>query len=122
MTVTANRELRSAEDGGSTRHIELDISNSGISYHTADNLGVLPHNPSAAVSQFAASLGYSLEQYVAVAPIYRDSDVLSKSEEELKKEFKFNFPSPTTVETILTKYLDIMVAMVAIRLCSNCCV
>ena len=29
VVVTANRELRSQADGGSTRHIELDITNTG---------------------------------------------------------------------------------------------
>lgn len=60
------------------------------------------------MAEFAAALGFSLKQGVAVSPIYRDGDVLSKSEDELRKEFKFNFPSPTTIETILTQYLDIM--------------
>ncbi|CAM9560193.1 unnamed protein product, partial [Scytosiphon promiscuus] len=46
--VVVNKELRAQEPGvGSTRHVEIDLEGTGVTYHTADNLAVLPLNDSA---------------------------------------------------------------------------
>jgi len=40
VKVVVNEELRTPADGGSTRHVEVDIHGTGLSYDTADNLAV----------------------------------------------------------------------------------
>lgn len=59
-------------------------------YVTADNLAVLPHNPSSGVSALAMAMGYDLN-----ATIVMEGD-------------KALFPTPCKVRDALTQYLDIM--------------
>jgi len=110
--VLVNRELRNttsavardlvqqggkhALEVGSTRHIEVDISNTGLAYETADNLAILPENSAQAVEAFARAMGYDLQQMFTVAPT-DDSD---------DKKFKYNFPVPCSVRQALTCYVD----------------
>ncbi len=61
--VGDNRELRAAADGGSSRHVDLDIAGAGgLAYTTADNLGVLPENPRGSVEAVAARFGLNLNE------------------------------------------------------------
>lgn len=101
-TVTANRELRNtgfsnattAKDGvGSTRHIELNLQEVGLSYHTADNLAILPENNAALVNGFAKTLGYALDDVVEFAG--KDADFVAP------------YPTPCTVRELLTSFADI---------------
>lgn len=89
VAVLANRELRSPRDGGSTRHVELDLAGSGLTYSTADNLAVLPENPAAVVEAVAGGQGYDLD---ALFDMVCD---------------KAKFPTPCTVRDALTLYLDL---------------
>eukprot|EP00934_Nitzschia_sp_Nitz4_P007819 Nitzschia sp. Nitz4//scaffold176_size46146//23793//25694//NITZ4_007192-RA/size46146-processed-gene-0.34-mRNA-1//-1//CDS//3329539015//7809//frame0 len=93
--VTVNRELRSAKDRGSTKHVEIDISKTDLSYNTADNLGVLPLNDPKVVESVAASLGYDLDAVFVVrgAPNHEWHGA--------------PFPTPCTVRECLTRYLDL---------------
>ena len=59
--VTMVRELRSPQDGGSTKHVEIDISQASFDYTTADNLGVLAVNEASTVESVAKALGYDLD-------------------------------------------------------------
>lgn len=95
--VTTVKELRSPQDGGSTKHIEIDISNTpnNFTYMTADNLGVLPINQTLVVETVAKALGYDLEAVFSLkaAPGH---------------EWHGNpFPMPLTVRECLTRYLDL---------------
>ncbi len=67
MRVALNRELRGGGrrgvDGGSTRHIELDLPE-GVRYQAGDHLGVVPHNSAALVQRAAARFGF--EQDVTI--------------------------------------------------------
>jgi len=87
--VTVNRELRQPADGGSTRHIEIDIAGTGLQYLTADNLAVLPHNSSTGVSALAMAMGYNLNDTIVM------------------ENGKALFPTPCTVRDALTKYTDL---------------
>jgi sulfite reductase alpha subunit-like flavoprotein len=67
--VLVNRELRNMnadakklQDTTSTIHIELDISDSGLTYRTAENLGIFAHNDYKLVARLAKRLGYDLKQ------------------------------------------------------------
>jgi NADPH-ferrihemoprotein reductase len=61
VRVVANRELR-GPDAGSTRHMELSLEDSKLSYETADNLAVLPENHPALVQMVCKRLGYDPNQ------------------------------------------------------------
>jgi NADPH-ferrihemoprotein reductase len=89
VAVVTNRELRTPKDGGSTRHVEVSLAGSGLSYTTADNLAVLPENPAKVVEAVAAGQGYDLDALF-----------------EMVCE-KAKFPTPCTVREALTRYLDL---------------
>lgn len=91
--VLVNRELRTTKDPGSTRHIELDISDSGVEYNTADNCAVLPENDDSSVDQLANALGYDPDLVFTMEP--KDSG---------KKHL---FPTPCSVRVALKSFCDI---------------
>lgn len=97
--VQVVRELRTSEDSGSTVHVEVDISKAkGITYETADNLGVLPVNDSATVESVAKSLGYDLDAVFSV---------------KAAEKHEWNgapFPMPITIRECLTRYCDLAMA------------
>ena len=94
--VSKIQELRSPEDGGSTVHMEIDISSSqNLNYQTADNLGVLPLNDNTVVESVAKSLGYELDQMFTLkgAPDHEWHGL--------------PFPMPISVRECFTRYLDL---------------
>jgi NADPH-ferrihemoprotein reductase len=94
--ITTVRELRSSQDDGSTVHIEIDISQAtGLSYETADNLGVLPVNDPQIVESVAQSLGYDLDAIFSLkaAPDHEWHGA--------------PFPMPITIRECLTRYCDL---------------
>ena len=94
--VTAIRELRSPEDGGSTVHIEIDISMAkDLTYRTADNFGVLGVNDIKIVESVAESLGYDLDA------------VFSLKGARGNEWHGAPFPMPITIRECLTRYCDL---------------
>ena len=94
--VTTVKELRSPHDGGSTKHVEIDISSApDFSYETADNLGVLPVNDPTVVESVATALGYDLNA------------VFSLQAAPGHAWHGDPFPMPLTVRECLTRYLDL---------------
>lgn len=95
--VTQVQELRTPADGGSTKHVELDISKTASiqNYITADNLAVLPLNSNAVVERVAQALGYDLDA------------VFSLKAGEGQEWHGAPFPMPLTVRECLTRYLDL---------------
>jgi NADPH-ferrihemoprotein reductase len=94
--VTAVRELRSPSDGGSTLHMEVDISQAkSVQYQTADNFGVLPLNATDLVEAVAQKLGYDLNAYFTLkaAPGHDWHGA--------------PFPMPCSVRDCLTRYTDL---------------
>ena len=104
--VPVVRELRSPQDGGSTVHVEIDISNSNNDnlqkYMTADNLGVLPSNSNEVVESVAKSLGY----YDDMDKVFSVS-VGTNQDGEKHDWHGLPFPTPITVRECLTRYLDL---------------
>lgn len=98
--VLVNRELRQDTTGGSTRHIEIDIQDTGLTYEMADNLGVMPENSPEIVDGIAARLGYQLDEWFELS---ESADVKSPS----SKETSHPFPNPCSVRTALSRYLDL---------------
>lgn len=92
--VTTVRELRHDDD--STVHVEVDISKAkGLSYQTADNMGVLPLNKPAVVQSVADALGYDLDQ------------VFSLKAAGTHEWHGAPFPMPLSVREFLTRYCDL---------------
>jgi len=104
--VSVIRELRSEADGGSTVHVEIDISQSNSSnlkdYMTADNLGVLPINSKEVVESVAESLGYTAD-LDKVCRLARGTNL----DGETHEWHGLPFPSPFTIRECLTRYLDL---------------
>lgn len=99
--ILVNRELRNQKKGaevGSTRHIEINLKEAGLTYHTADNLAILPENTTSNVELLAKTQGYDLDYSFCVEPV-RNADEESN--------FKAAFPTPCTVRDVLSMYLDI---------------
>lgn len=100
--VTVNRELQTRPLHstnptllGSTRHIEIDLKDAGVSYMTADNLAVLPMNPLASVQILANELNYDLDAVVSFSSI-----------DGKENDFKQVYPTPCTVQELLLCYVD----------------
>ncbi|GMH70391.1 hypothetical protein TrST_g4891 [Triparma strigata] len=87
--ITVNRELLIDTSNGanSTKHIEVTLP-AGAKYNTADNAGILPHNPAAIVKSLINHLGLD-----GTATFTTTTAI---------------FPTPTTVFTALTKYTDLL--------------
>lgn len=98
LKVVANEELRQSagDDGlGSTRHIELDLRESGLSYSTADHLIVCPENNPVLVERAATALGLNLDDWFTLsAPNGSTPEI---------------FPTPCTIRTSLTCYVALHV-------------
>jgi NADPH-ferrihemoprotein reductase len=90
--VVVNREIRQDTVGGSTRHMEIEIKGTGLTYEMADNLAVMPENNPAIVEGMADRLGLTLDQYFELTS---------------EKGGAHPFPNPCTVRTALSRYLDL---------------
>ena len=96
--VTLKRELRSPTDGGSTLHVEIDISQGGeeVKYTTADNLGILPVNAESDVERLGEALNYDLSAYFRLVPAAGHEN-----------KHAALFPSPCSVRECLSRYCDL---------------
>ncbi len=63
-TVLIDQRITSRHSGKNTRHIELDIAESGLSYLPGDSLGVIPVNPPELVDTLLQSQGLSGDESV----------------------------------------------------------
>lgn len=96
--VIQKQELCTDTANRSTLHLEIDLKGTELEYQTADNLAILPENAWSNVERIACRLKYNLDQWVIVKPN-------TCNERSTCKDIPF--PSPCTVATILTRYLDI---------------
>jgi len=98
--VAVNRELCQAskldKEMISTKHIEIELAGTEITYETADNLAILPLNDEKSVSALCKALGYNPDDYIMIKPTAENST-----------NFKYSFPCPCTVRDALTQYFDI---------------
>lgn len=90
-TVTVIRQLQSKDSDNNTVHMELE----GIPYQTADNLGVLPKNPTKLVDRVLERLGYDGDVVISIQP------------KENTEWHGAMFPQPDTLRNILTNYYDL---------------
>lgn len=96
LKVVENRELRGELDGGSTRHLEVDIHNTNINYETADNLAAMPENDENTVSKLASVMGWTLTEGFDLIP-----NSLTHS------DYKHTFPTPCSVHEALSCVTDL---------------
>ena len=113
--VTVNRELRESEGEGdtnklSTRHIEIDLTNTGLKYDTADTLAVLPQNCPTAVDKVGRALNLRLDDVVQLQPRPMSIKASKKLSDSPLVNIVEPFPTPCTVGHILTHYMDISVS------------
>jgi len=100
--VVSERELRQVADataGKTTKHLDIDVKSiPAIDWRTADNLEVLPRNPTETVDWFAERLGVAgdLEHSIGF--------VRAKG---VERPVKKPFPTPCTVRDALTLYCDL---------------
>ncbi|CAM9666581.1 unnamed protein product [Laminaria digitata] len=93
-SVVVNRELRAEVPGvGSTRHIEIDLEGTGVSYLTADNLAILPANDATITGRLCVQLGFDPDSTFTL---------------EHDDNHKPAFPTPCTVRDAFSRYMDIM--------------
>ena len=62
--LSTNRRLTGPSSAKDTRHFEVDISGSGITYEVGDSLGVFPTNNPSLVEEVIALLGLTGEEEV----------------------------------------------------------
>jgi NADPH-ferrihemoprotein reductase len=95
VRVTANRELRQAPSrGASTRHVDLSVGGL-LEYGTAANVYVCPTNDAAVAAAVAAALGYAPDA------VFELSWAGGAGKPALL------FPAPTSVATVLARYVDL---------------
>ena len=95
--ITVARELFGLDADRNCVHMELDIEGSGISYQHGDHVGVWPSNPDIEVDRLLCALG-----------LYDKKDTVIGVESLDPALAKVPFPVPTTYQTVLRHYVDIM--------------
>ncbi|KAI8979817.1 hypothetical protein BDF20DRAFT_819302 [Mycotypha africana] len=78
-------------------HMEIDISDSNLTYHTGDHVAVWPTNSEVEVERLAKALGL-MDKLDAIVRVQAVDVAASK---------KYPFPVPTTYRAIFRHYLDI---------------
>ncbi|KAF0685520.1 Aste57867_22612 [Aphanomyces stellatus] len=98
--LVSARELRQATTSGSTLHLDFALDDpTTTTYATADNLAVLPQNDPTLVARVVAALAYDPACVVDVQPLTATTPPV-----------RAPFPTPATIDTILTQYVDLNTA------------
>ncbi|CAF0746438.1 unnamed protein product [Didymodactylos carnosus] len=93
--ILANKELFKPDSLRSCLHLELDLTNSRLSYETGDHVAIFPTNDSYLVNHIGELLGVDLDEVISLVDF--DEDAQKKNP----------FPCPCSYRTALTHYLDI---------------
>lgn len=91
------KEVRQNNADGSTLHLEINLTNTPIKYLTAQNLAIYPKNREELVQDLAEHLGFNLNKVIKLG--YGEDGIS-------KRKFKYPFPSPLKIRTILTNFCD----------------
>ena len=91
-TVLENAVIVGRHSTKETRHVELDLSGSGLSYEPGDALGIAASNDPAVVAQLLDATGLSAE-----APVAVKGETLPLAE-ALEKKFEISIASPRFID------------------------
>ena len=89
-------------DLGSTKHIEIDLSEHNLKYNTADNLACIPQNDVTSVEKLANTQNYDVNKWIQIVPPTTTGDGNTT-----ENELKFPFPTPCSIRDVLSNYVDI---------------
>jgi NADPH-ferrihemoprotein reductase len=92
--LAESRELFSVKDRNCL-HIDVDISNSNLSYQTGDHIAIWPTNPGDEVDRFLDVLGLTAKRHQVV------------NVKALEPTAKVPFPTPTTLDAIVRYHMEI---------------
>ena len=119
LRVVEHREVRQQPArGSSTVHLELDLRGTGVTYQTADNLGVCPVNSAAMVEGLAAQMGWDVDAWIKLVPAQgqtaRETTRLGTAPRNAGPDMSTDeptpaplFPTPVTVRAALEQYCDL---------------
>ncbi len=93
--LLANRRLNAPESDKDTRHFEISLKGSGLTYEVGDALGVVPRNCPEMVSDLLGVLGFSGEETVS-----DPSDVELPIKEALIHFYDFTKPAKPLIEEV----------------------
>ncbi|KAF0712968.1 hypothetical protein As57867_004564, partial [Aphanomyces stellatus] len=97
--LVSARQLRQSTATGSTFHLEFELDHSLLgTYKTANTMAVLPQNDPTLVARVATALHYDRTAVVVVSPL------------ETRHAMTHPFPTPATIDRILTQYVDLSMA------------
>ncbi|KAI5200086.1 cytochrome P450 reductase 1 [Aureobasidium subglaciale] len=95
LPVKGARELFQVSEHRNCIHMEVDFSeHPELKYKTGDHLGVWPINPDAEVNRLLRVLGLTSRRQVPITILSLEEDV------------KVNVPTPTTLDALLSHYLE----------------
>jgi NADPH-ferrihemoprotein reductase len=102
VPVTTIKELRQTNEFGSTLHLELDLTNTNLTYMAAANCLIFPENDHGQVKELADFLGVDLNAIFSL----KSAEQQRRTGTPNRKP-KFPFPSPIKVETALKHFCDL---------------
>ena len=99
--LTENRLLNKPGSHKETRHLVIDLGNSGLSYKVGDSLGVFPSNRSSEVEEILWRLGATGEERVSPAMLKLAEPIPLR--EALGRRLALAKPTRKIVETLASK-------------------
>ncbi len=100
--LKTNRRLNTTGSQKDTRHFEIVLEGSGLSYEAGDALGVMPTNCPALVEELLATLGFKGDELLENAPGKNDPGPRTLHE-ALLKTFIITAPAPALVKDAATR-------------------
>ena len=92
--MLVNRRLNSAESEKETRHFEISLESSGLSYEVGDSMAVYPTNDPALVADILAALGAKGDEEI------RGNDGATTLREALMRDCGITQPTPKFLKAI----------------------
>ena len=99
--LITNRKLTGADSGKDTRHFEISLQGSGLTYEVGDALGVLPQNCPALVDEMIQALGCDGEEAVT-EPSGKETSLRSA----LLRSYQITKPGSSLLQFIADKAGD----------------
>lgn len=98
IKLVKNERMTPADYDVDVRHLEFDLSGTGMKYALGDSLAIFPQNDAQAVDDFCAYYGFNADQWVAIK-----ASAGKKGSSKMDSLFKH----PMTVRQLFTECLDV---------------